>query len=85
MIPTGTPASMPAARESSESLGLGLEVDHVFLVVSRDAPEQAALERAGLRVTIEHGDTPLLSLTFDEMGQGGTRDLRPDLPLLLRF
>jgi hypothetical protein len=28
-----------------------LEFDHVWIVVSRDAPERAALERAGLKIS----------------------------------
>src|SRR5437762_12886477 len=38
--------SVPMTAAAAE-----LEFDHVWIVVSRDAPERAALERAGLKVS----------------------------------
>src|SRR5882724_12435939 len=44
-------AAAPSASPSAASSEPQLEFDHVWIVVTRDAPERAALERAGLKIS----------------------------------
>jgi len=44
-------AAGPSASPSAASSEPQLEFDHVWIVVTRDAPERAALERAGLKIS----------------------------------
>ena len=44
-------AAAPSASLSAASSEPQLEFDHVWIVVTRDAPERAALERAGLKIS----------------------------------
>jgi hypothetical protein len=59
----------------------------VRVVVARAGgmvPSVARLHEAGV-LRVERGGAPLVELTFDGGGRGGARDLRPALPLVLRF
>ena len=51
-------AAAPSASPSPASSEPQLEFDHVWIVVTRDAPEHAALERAGLKISpdVNHHD-----------------------------
>jgi len=51
-------AAAPSASPPAASSEPQLEFDHVWIVVTRDAPEQAALERAGLKISpdVNHHD-----------------------------
>jgi len=51
-------AAAPSASPSAASSEPQLEFDHVWIVVTRDAPERAALERAGLKISpdVNHHD-----------------------------
>lgn len=49
---SAVPAEPSATPSPSASPGK-LEFDHVWIVVTRDAPERAALERAGLKISTE--------------------------------
>jgi hypothetical protein len=52
----------------------------------RDDPDDPTqiLTRLGL-AKVERGDAWLLELTLDGGAKGEVRDLRPDLPLVIRF
>ena len=50
----------------------------------RPAPAVLYLEKVGL-VTVQSGDEWLLELVFDGGKTGSSKDLRPDLPLRLRY
>jgi glyoxalase-like protein len=63
------------------------EVTHVSVVLTGSeplSPAAQAVERAGL-VAFSRGDAPLMTLVFDGGAAGGRADLRPDLPLVLRW
>jgi hypothetical protein len=47
----GAVAAEPSATPSPASSAKELQFDHVGIVVTRDAPERAALERAGLKIS----------------------------------
>jgi hypothetical protein len=51
-----------------------------------DAPSEIArlVSDAGL-ATVERGPEPLMTLTFDDGAQGQSMDVRPTLPLVLKF
>jgi pterin-4a-carbinolamine dehydratase len=58
----------------------GIELDHVWIMVSLNAPERAALERAGFQLAREinhHEGTGTSSVTVE--------DFRPDLPLVIQY
>jgi hypothetical protein len=44
-------AADPSASSPTPASGAKLEFDHVWIVVTRDAPERSALERAGLKIS----------------------------------
>src|SRR5262245_9262051 len=44
-------AAEPSVAPLSSAASRSLEFDHVWIVVSRDAPERAALERVGLKIS----------------------------------
>jgi hypothetical protein len=44
-------ASAMALEQSATTSPAELEFDHVWIVVTRDAPERAALEKAGLKIS----------------------------------
>lgn len=44
-------AAEPSATPSPTATETGLVFDHVWIVVTRDAPERSALERAGLKIS----------------------------------
>ena len=78
-----------------------IALDHILISVRPGAPERAALERAGFTaggfssathvldslgiVHFERGPEWLLALTLDNGRQGKTSDLRPDLPLVVKY
>lgn len=61
-------AADPSVSPSSSASGTKLEFDHVWIVVTRDAPERSALERAGLKISQElnrHDGQGTASITAD--------------------
>ena len=57
--------SVPTSQSASPA---GLEFDHVWIVVTRDAPERAALEKAGLKISADlnrHDGQGTASITAD--------------------
>jgi hypothetical protein len=61
-------AADPSASPSPSASGAKLEFDHVWIVVTRDAPERSALERAGLKISPElnrHDGQGTASITAD--------------------
>ncbi|MBV9617874.1 MAG: VOC family protein, partial [Verrucomicrobia bacterium] len=58
----------PSATSSPTEVGGQLAFDHVWIVVTRDAPERAALERAGLKISPDlnrHDGQGTASVTAD--------------------
>jgi Glyoxalase-like domain len=61
-------AADPSVSPSTSASGAKLEFDHVWIVVTRDAPERSALERAGLKISPElnrHDGQGTASITAD--------------------
>ncbi len=57
-----------ALEPSATASPAGLEFDHVWIVVARDAPERAALEKAGLKISPDvnrHDGQGTASITAD--------------------
>src|ERR1700730_3301455 len=57
-----------SATTSPSASGAELEFDHVWIVVTRDAPERAALEKAGLKISPDvnrHDGQGAASITAD--------------------
>ena len=61
-------AADPGAAPSANTAAPKLEFDHVWIVVTRDAPERSALERVGLKISPElnrHDGQGTASITAD--------------------
>jgi hypothetical protein len=57
-----------ALEQSATASPAGFEFDHVWIVVARDAPERAALEKAGLKISPDvnrHDGQGTASITSD--------------------
>jgi hypothetical protein len=64
----GSAVSVALAVVAAAASGPGIEVDHVWIMVSPDAPERAALERAGFQISKDinhHEGTGTSSITVE--------------------
>ena len=60
--------SVALASVAAEASGPGIEVDHVWIMVSPDAPERSALEQAGFQIAKDvnhHEGTGTSSITVE--------------------
>ncbi|AKU95703.1 hypothetical protein AKJ09_02367 [Labilithrix luteola] len=80
------PAAAPARESENHANGIrAIRKMHITLTDGATlTPAVREVERLGI-VTFTQGPEPLMELVFDEATQGRTADLRPDLPLLLRW
>jgi hypothetical protein len=82
------PDRYPAGRAQPMEHPAGMrEITGVSITLHDAAPSSDALratERTGL-VRLAYGAAPLMEVTFDDARQGGFADLRPALPLVLRW
>jgi hypothetical protein len=68
VVCVGAVAADSSVSPSTSASGAKLEFDHVWIVVTRDAPERSVLERAGLKISPElnrHDGQGTASITAD--------------------
>ena len=73
-----------AARALDHSLGARL-VTNVRLVTLPAGYPRSTEVLDGTGVSVERGEGPLVEITFDNNSQGKSSDLRPVLPLIVRY
>lgn len=88
-LSTGSPAGQQMLRERLKSnphrLGVSrLSSLKIVTTGKRLTSTSETLTRAGI-VTVEQGKSPLAVLSFDDARQNKTIDLRPKLPLVLKY
>lgn len=71
--------------EPEHPLGLKTLTQVHITVTGETLSDKARLLNAAGLLTIEHGPEPLMTLTFDNGAQDKTLDVRPTLPLVLKF
>lgn len=84
----GRPDTFPPERREPIEHPLGIrELREVRITLTEGtvlAPSLRALEALGIARFV-HGSEPLMELSFEGARTGGTLDLRPELPLVLRW
>ncbi len=85
-VAEGSPADAARAKDIDHPSGARRLTALRLVEPPREDPENPTtiLTRLGL-AKVERGDAWLLELTFDKGAKGQVRDLRPDLPVVLRY
>jgi hypothetical protein len=84
-ISIGNPARQESLKTSKHRLGVSrLSNLKILTTGPKLTPTSKLLSKSGI-MKVERGKAPLLELTFDGGGQKKSIDLRPQLPIVLRY
>lgn len=76
----------PATSNTKPEEGIFKSISKVHIYTpSEPLSNVLAVVDSAERLSIEHGETHLMEVTFDEHRHGRSRDLRPDIPLIIHW